>query len=84
VEGVRTVPVDPKQRLSNERWDGEWKYCPLRDEASPEYRLLLATIHEEIEKCMEKLTSDHRALLYSRINMFLIGGSIIAAVIRFH
>ena len=78
------MPVENKQRDANERWNGEWKYCPLRDEASPEYRLLLATIHEEIEKSMEKLTSDHRALLYSRINMFLIVGSIIVAVIRFH
>jgi hypothetical protein len=78
------LPVDPTERKSNERWNGEWKYCPLRDEKSPEYRLLLATIHEEIEKDMQQFTSDHRALLYSRINMFLIGGSIIAAVIRFH
>ena len=78
------MPVDNKQRDANERWNGEWKYCPLRDESSPEYRLLLATIHEAIEKSMEKLKTDHRALLYSRINMFLIAGSIIAAIIRFH
>ena len=51
----------------------DWiEHCPLRSEDSPEYRLLLATIREEIAGAMDKASTDNRALNYSRINMILI------------
>jgi hypothetical protein len=78
------MPVENKERAANERWNGEWKYCPLRDETSPEYRLLLATIREEIEKAITTLNNDHRGLLYSRLNLILMSCAVIAAVIKWH
>ena len=60
------------------------KLCPMRDEHSPEYRLLITTIREEIANAMEEATSNNRAIWYSRVNLILMGGAIIAGIIRFH
>ena len=62
----------------------EWRYCPLRDEGSPEYRLLLATIRDEIGKAMKESSNGGRALLYSRLNLILMGAAVIAAIVKWH
>jgi len=56
----------------------------LRDEGSPEYRLLLATIRDEIGKAMKESSNGGRALLYSRLNLILMGAAVIAAIVKWH
>ena len=56
----------------------------MRDEHSPEYRLLITTIREEIASAMEEATSSNRAIWYSRINLILMGGAIIAGIVKWH
>ena len=54
--------------------------CPLRDPVSPEYRLLLLTIREEISAAISQNTNAKSALFYSRLNMVLILGTIVAMI----
>ena len=64
----------------------DWIYhCPLRSEDSPEYRLLLATIREEISQAMEKNNGNARAVLYSRLNLIILAAAIVGEVlIKWH
>lgn len=63
----------------------DWiEHCPLRSEDSPEYRLLLATIREEIGAALNRSSSAKRGLFYTRVNTILILGTIIATAIRWH
>lgn len=60
-------------------------HCPLRSEDSPEYRLLLATIREEISQAMEKNNGNARAVLYSRLNLIILAAAIVGEMlIKWH
>lgn len=57
----------------------DWmEHCPLRDEESPEYRLLLASVREEIQRAMSDNTASNRALSYSRWTLILLALSVVA------
>ena len=73
-------PVE--RRLTRADWPA--RTCPMRDEHSPEYRLLITTIREEIANAMENATSNKRALLYSRLNLILMAGAIAGALVKWH
>jgi len=79
------MPVRSTLSTNNER-RSEWlAHCPLRDEQSPEYRLLLLTIREEIASAMQENTLAKRSLLYARINMTLLALTMVGTVLfRWH
>lgn len=64
---------------------GDWMdHCPLRDDESPEYRLLLSTVREEIQRAMNENTATVRALSYSRWTLILLALSVVAQSIVYY
>jgi hypothetical protein len=59
-------------------------HCPLRDDESPEYRLLLSTVREEIQRAMNENTATVRALSYSRWTLILLALSVVAQSIVYY
>jgi hypothetical protein len=79
------MPVRNTLSTNSERRTEWLAHCPLRDEQSPEYRLLLLTIREEITNAMTENKLVKRNLLYARMNMLLIACTIVATVLfRWH
>jgi hypothetical protein len=51
----------------------------LRDQATPEYKLLLSTIREEISTAIEAANNGRNSMFYQRTNTILLLLAIIAS-----
>ena len=75
---------EPRRNLENSQSTYPARLCPLRDLTSPEYRLLMSTIREEIAKAFEHNGDALRNLRYNRAQLILMAGAIVAAVVKWH